>query len=149
MRRTTCRLWWPAYLCSKNKFRSTTFLFGWSVSTSVSSLDIIVAFAFDEAELSSSVIQDLNHLPVFDAFPIFIVFYLFVIDWCDLMWLNCVFSFVFCFSHDRLEISDVNPETHFKFFHFRKLFFKRLPIFLTKCVPTTSTVLLELALPQF
>ncbi|CAA2998474.1 Phosphatidylinositol N-acetylglucosaminyltransferase subunit Q [Olea europaea subsp. europaea] len=63
MRRTTCRLWWPAYLCSKNKFCSTTFLFGWSVSTSVSSLDIIVAFAFDEAELSSSVIQDLNHLP--------------------------------------------------------------------------------------
>lgn len=118
MRRTTCRLWWPAYLCSKNKFRSTTFLFGWSVSTSVSSLDIIVAFAFDEAELSSSVIQDLNHLPVFDAFPIFIVFYLFVIDWCDLMWLNCVFSFVFCFSHDRLEISDANSRNSFQVFPF-------------------------------
>lgn len=62
MRRRTCRLWWPAYLCAKNEFRSSTFLFGWSVSTSVSSLDIIVAFAFDEAELSSSVTPDFNLL---------------------------------------------------------------------------------------
>ncbi|KAL2557920.1 N-acetylglucosaminyl transferase component family protein/Gpi1 family protein [Forsythia ovata] len=63
MKRRKCRLWWPAYLCSKNELRSSTFLFGWSISTSVSSLDIIVAFGSDEAELSSSITPDLNLLP--------------------------------------------------------------------------------------
>ncbi|XP_022841968.1 N-acetylglucosaminyl-phosphatidylinositol biosynthetic protein gpi1-like [Olea europaea var. sylvestris] len=60
--RRKCRLWWPVYLCSKNELRNSMFLLGWSFSTSVSSIDIIVAFAFNEAELYSLVAPDLNLL---------------------------------------------------------------------------------------
>ncbi|KAJ4834049.1 hypothetical protein Tsubulata_017212 [Turnera subulata] len=49
-----CRIWWPKQLASlAAKPTSTTFLFGWPLSSSTaSSLDIVVAFACTSASLS-------------------------------------------------------------------------------------------------
>ncbi|KAF5941162.1 hypothetical protein HYC85_022329 [Camellia sinensis] len=46
------RLWWPTHLSSTHP-ASSIFLFGWFVSSPSASLDIVVAFACDEASLSS------------------------------------------------------------------------------------------------
>ncbi|MCE3216456.1 hypothetical protein HAX54_006605 [Datura stramonium] len=58
MRRTNrkCRLWWPTHLSSLNQLNSLhsyAFLFGWFISSSEASFDIIVAFACDESSLLS------------------------------------------------------------------------------------------------
>lgn len=58
MRRTNrkCRLWWPTNLCSLNQLNnlhSYAFLFGWFISSSEASFDIVVAFACDESALLS------------------------------------------------------------------------------------------------
>ncbi|KAF3656655.1 putative protein phosphatase 2C 55-like [Capsicum annuum] len=58
MRRTNrkCRLWWPTNLCSLNQLsnlHSYAFLFGWFISSSEASFDIVVAFACDESALVS------------------------------------------------------------------------------------------------
>lgn len=50
--RRKCRLWWPTHLSSTHP-ASSIFLFGWFVSSPSASLDIVVAFACDEASLSS------------------------------------------------------------------------------------------------
>lgn len=49
--RSKCRIWWPKQLSSREP-SSSTLLFGWFVSSSSASLDIVVAFAFDEVLLS-------------------------------------------------------------------------------------------------
>ncbi|CAL5423145.1 unnamed protein product [Camellia sinensis] len=50
--RRKCRLWWPTHLSSTHP-ASSIFLFGWFVSSPSASLDIVVAFACDEASFSS------------------------------------------------------------------------------------------------
>ncbi|KAF5737659.1 hypothetical protein HS088_TW13G00547 [Tripterygium wilfordii] len=49
--RRKCRIWWPKQLSSAEPC-SFRFLFGWFVSSSPASLDIVVAFASDEPSLS-------------------------------------------------------------------------------------------------
>ncbi|KAK7378101.1 hypothetical protein VNO80_03537 [Phaseolus coccineus] len=51
--RRHCRLWWPKQLLS-NQESSSSILFGWFVTCSPSSLDVVVAFAYSEVLLSSS-----------------------------------------------------------------------------------------------
>lgn len=46
--RRQCRIWWPKQLSSIQPPLSF-FLFGWFVSSAPASLDIVVAFACDEA----------------------------------------------------------------------------------------------------
>lgn len=58
MRRTNrkCRLWWPTHLSCLNQlnnWHSYAFLFGWFISSSDASFDIVVAFACDESSLLS------------------------------------------------------------------------------------------------
>ncbi|XP_060183870.1 uncharacterized protein LOC132613705 isoform X2 [Lycium barbarum] len=58
MKRTNrkCRLWWPTHLSSLNQLNnlhSYAFLFGWFISSSEASFDIVVAFACDESALLS------------------------------------------------------------------------------------------------
>ncbi|KAG8372039.1 hypothetical protein BUALT_Bualt12G0025200 [Buddleja alternifolia] len=53
-RRRKCRLWWPSDLTSQTPSKST-FLFGWFIFSSEDSLDIIVAFAFDDSKLSFTI----------------------------------------------------------------------------------------------
>ncbi|BAT85174.1 hypothetical protein LR48_Vigan1020s001500 [Vigna angularis] len=48
-----CRLWWPKELIS-NQESSPSILFGWFVTCSPSSFDVIVAFTYSEGLLSSS-----------------------------------------------------------------------------------------------
>ncbi|CAH1423972.1 unnamed protein product [Lactuca virosa] len=53
-----CRVWWPAHLSPTTQPQSSTFLFGWFVTSSSSSsasvpLEVIVAFLIDEAAFSS------------------------------------------------------------------------------------------------
>ncbi|WVZ07350.1 hypothetical protein V8G54_020696 [Vigna mungo] len=48
-----CRLWWPKQLTS-NQVSSPSILFGWFVTCSPSSFDVIVAFTYSEGLLSSS-----------------------------------------------------------------------------------------------
>ncbi|XP_009804356.1 phosphatidylinositol N-acetylglucosaminyltransferase subunit GPI1 isoform X1 [Nicotiana sylvestris] len=50
-----CRLWWPTHLSSLNQLNlhSYAFLFGWFISSSEASFDIVVAFACDESALLS------------------------------------------------------------------------------------------------
>ncbi|QCD96994.1 phosphatidylinositol glycan [Vigna unguiculata] len=48
-----CRLWWPKQLLS-NQESSPSILFGWFVTCSPSSFDVIVAFTYSEVLLSSS-----------------------------------------------------------------------------------------------
>ncbi|WJX78295.1 hypothetical protein P8452_61533 [Trifolium repens] len=48
-----CRLWWPKQLIS-NQESSSSFLLGWFVTCSPSSLDIVVAFTCSEVLFSSS-----------------------------------------------------------------------------------------------
>lgn len=52
--RRKCRLWWPENLSSHAPLHFS-YLFGWFVSSSESSVDIVVAFACDEPSLSSSI----------------------------------------------------------------------------------------------
>lgn len=48
-----CRIWWPTQLSSsKSTFPSSAVLFGWFISSSSASLDVVVAFASDEVSLS-------------------------------------------------------------------------------------------------
>lgn len=48
-----CRIWWPTQLSSsKSTFSSSAVLFGWFISSSSASLDVVVAFASDEVSLS-------------------------------------------------------------------------------------------------
>ncbi|PSS01764.1 N-acetylglucosaminyl-phosphatidylinositol biosynthetic protein like [Actinidia chinensis var. chinensis] len=49
--RRKCRIWWPIEL-SATEPTSSFFLFGWFTSSSLSSLDIVVAFACDEVSFS-------------------------------------------------------------------------------------------------
>lgn len=79
MRRTNrkCRLWWPTHLSCLNQLtnlHSYAFLFGWFISSSDASFDIVVAFACDESSLLSMtthmnlerVLQGINRkMPVF------------------------------------------------------------------------------------
>lgn len=51
-RRRKCRLWWPTNIVSQNPINSR-FLFGWFIPSSAASLDIVVAFAYSESELTS------------------------------------------------------------------------------------------------
>ncbi|PNY07118.1 phosphatidylinositol N-acetylglucosaminyltransferase subunit GPI1 [Trifolium pratense] len=51
--RKHCRLWWPRQLTS-NQESSSSFLLGWFVTCSPSSLDIVVAFTCSEVLFSSS-----------------------------------------------------------------------------------------------
>ncbi|KAI3728042.1 hypothetical protein L6452_16669 [Arctium lappa] len=58
MMKRKCRVWWPAHLSPATQPQSSTFLFGWFVSSSSSlsasvPLEIIVAFSIDEAAYSS------------------------------------------------------------------------------------------------
>ncbi|KAF5753657.1 putative phosphatidylinositol N-acetylglucosaminyltransferase [Helianthus annuus] len=59
MMRRKCRIWWPRHLSPATQPHSSTFLFGWFVSSSSSSssasvpIEIVVAFAIDEAVFSS------------------------------------------------------------------------------------------------
>ncbi|KAK6151322.1 hypothetical protein DH2020_013957 [Rehmannia glutinosa] len=53
-RKRKCRLWWPSNIFSQTPPNSS-FLFGWFVPSSEASLDVVVAFACDEPELTSSV----------------------------------------------------------------------------------------------
>ncbi|KDO53757.1 hypothetical protein CISIN_1g0048102mg, partial [Citrus sinensis] len=50
--RKQCRIWWPKHLSSTEPSSSFTFLFGWFISCSSVSLDIVVAFACDESSFS-------------------------------------------------------------------------------------------------
>lgn len=50
--RKNCRIWWPEQLSSKEP-PSCSLLFGWFVSCSPASLDIVVAFTFDQASFPS------------------------------------------------------------------------------------------------
>jgi len=52
-----CRVWWPKELASSKSSKSSSsssslLLFGWFVSCSPYCLDVVVAFAYDEAFLS-------------------------------------------------------------------------------------------------
>ncbi|CAI9274879.1 unnamed protein product [Lactuca saligna] len=56
--KSKCRVWWPAHLSPTTQPQSSTFLFGWFVTSSSSSsasvpLEVIVAFLIDEAAFSS------------------------------------------------------------------------------------------------
>ncbi|KAI3812655.1 hypothetical protein L1987_17367 [Smallanthus sonchifolius] len=65
MMRRKCRIWWPRHLSPLTQPRSSTFLFGWFISSSSSSssasvpLEIVVAFSIDE-EVFSSIGSDLE-----------------------------------------------------------------------------------------
>uniref|UniRef100_A0A5B6ZU59 Phosphatidylinositol N-acetylglucosaminyltransferase n=2 Tax=Davidia involucrata TaxID=16924 RepID=A0A5B6ZU59_DAVIN len=68
--RSKCRLWWPKHLSSTEP-SSSTILFGWFISSSAS-LDIVVAFAYDDVSLSPTqsglqgILRETNgNLPVF------------------------------------------------------------------------------------
>lgn len=61
--RTSCRIWWPEYL-SVNEPSSSHFLFGWFISCSSASTDIVVGFACDEVSLSHCQ----SSLPVYTPF---------------------------------------------------------------------------------
>lgn len=50
--RKNCRIWWPKQLSSKEP-PPCSLLFGWFVSFSPASLDIVVAFTFDQASVPS------------------------------------------------------------------------------------------------
>ncbi|XP_075491414.1 uncharacterized protein LOC142529690 isoform X1 [Primulina tabacum] len=52
--RRKCRLWWPENL-SSHAPSNFNYLFGWFISSSEASIDIVVAFACDEPTLSSSI----------------------------------------------------------------------------------------------
>ncbi|KAG8646471.1 uncharacterized protein LOC110622916 isoform X3 [Manihot esculenta] len=45
--RTKCRIWWPKYLAS-SELSSSHFLFGWFISCSSASIDIVVAFTCND-----------------------------------------------------------------------------------------------------
>ncbi|KAK1438395.1 hypothetical protein QVD17_04204 [Tagetes erecta] len=53
MMKRKCRIWWPRHLSLTTQSHSSTFLFGWFVSSSSSSasvpIEIVVAFSIDEA----------------------------------------------------------------------------------------------------
>ncbi|KAI3713650.1 hypothetical protein L1987_72233 [Smallanthus sonchifolius] len=62
MMKRKCRIWWPRHLSSLTQPHSTTFLFGWFVSSSSSAsvpIEIVVAFSIDE-EVFSSIGSDLE-----------------------------------------------------------------------------------------
>lgn len=64
-----CRLWWPSNLFSQTPPNSS-FLFGWFLpSSGTSSFDVVIAFASDELNLTSSLNSGLD-LPVRFLFPI-------------------------------------------------------------------------------
>ncbi|KAL5546455.1 hypothetical protein UlMin_006142 [Ulmus minor] len=50
--RTKCRVWWPTQLSLSEPYISDSFLFGWFVSTSSKSIDVVVAFSRSEASIS-------------------------------------------------------------------------------------------------
>ncbi|KAH9734349.1 N-acetylglucosaminyl transferase component family protein / Gpi1 family protein [Citrus sinensis] len=50
--RKQCRIWWLKHLSSTEPSSSYTFLFGWFVSCTPASLDIVVALARDDSSLS-------------------------------------------------------------------------------------------------
>ncbi|GFP92913.1 phosphatidylinositol n-acetylglucosaminyltransferase subunit q [Phtheirospermum japonicum] len=52
-RKTKCRLWWPSNLSFQTSPNSS-FLFGWFIPISEASLDVIVSFACNELQLTSS-----------------------------------------------------------------------------------------------
>uniref|UniRef100_A0A7C9EUU3 Uncharacterized protein n=1 Tax=Opuntia streptacantha TaxID=393608 RepID=A0A7C9EUU3_OPUST len=64
-----CRVWWPKELASSKSSKSSSsssslLLFGWFVSCSPYCLDVVVAFAYDEAFLShhsDSAIEEAIH----------------------------------------------------------------------------------------
>ncbi|KAA8528979.1 hypothetical protein F0562_033533 [Nyssa sinensis] len=69
--RSKCRLWWPKQLSSTEP-SSSTILFGWFISSSSASLDIVVAFTYDYVSLSSTqyglqgIVHETNgNMPVF------------------------------------------------------------------------------------
>ncbi|KAL8467574.1 hypothetical protein ACS0TY_030992 [Phlomoides rotata] len=63
-RRRNCRLWWPSNLFSQTPPNSS-FLFGWFLpSSGTSSFDVVVAFASDELNLSSSLNSGLDLLEI-------------------------------------------------------------------------------------
>ena len=49
-----CRVWWPKELLSSQQAKSSCnlLLFGWFISSSSSSLDVVVAFAYSDDFLS-------------------------------------------------------------------------------------------------
>ncbi|XP_031108048.1 uncharacterized protein LOC116012609 isoform X2 [Ipomoea triloba] len=51
-----CRIWWPDHLSSTSQLSSHPchFLFGWFISSSEASLDIVIAFSCSEPTLNSS-----------------------------------------------------------------------------------------------
>ncbi|KAI7747179.1 hypothetical protein M8C21_010663 [Ambrosia artemisiifolia] len=57
MTKRKCRLWWPRHLSSSSQPHSSTFLFGWFVSSAP--LEIVVAFVIDE-DVFSSIGSDLE-----------------------------------------------------------------------------------------
>ncbi|XP_012067075.1 uncharacterized protein LOC105630013 isoform X2 [Jatropha curcas] len=69
--RRKCRIWWPKFLASSEQ-TSTHLLFGWFISCSSDSIDVVVAFACNEASLPrcrsglQEIIHDTNgKMPVF------------------------------------------------------------------------------------
>lgn len=69
--RRNCRIWWPKYLASSEP-SSTHFLFGWFISCSSDSIDVVVAFSCNEVSLShcqfglQEILRDTNgNMPVF------------------------------------------------------------------------------------
>ncbi|XP_021637989.2 uncharacterized protein LOC110633619 isoform X2 [Hevea brasiliensis] len=69
--RRKCRIWWPKYLASSEP-SSSHFLFGWFVSCSSASIDVVVAFACNDVSLFrrksslKEILRDTNeNMPVF------------------------------------------------------------------------------------
>nr|GMC63346.1 phosphatidylinositol N-acetylglucosaminyltransferase subunit GPI1 isoform X1 [Ipomoea batatas] len=71
-----CRIWWPDHLSSTSQLSSHPchFLFGWFISSSEASLDIVIAFSCSEPTLNSSascldlqgILHEINkNLPMF------------------------------------------------------------------------------------
>ncbi|GAV82790.1 Gpi1 domain-containing protein [Cephalotus follicularis] len=50
--RRKCRIWWPKDLSLSEPSATNDFLFGWFISASSASIDVVVAFAYNEASLS-------------------------------------------------------------------------------------------------
>lgn len=80
-----CRVWWPANLLPLTQPQLSALLFGWFVSSSSVSLDIVIAFAFNEASLSAvgSDLKGILHMTN-EKMPVFLQ------DKCMLSMLGCL-----------------------------------------------------------
>nr|XP_043638589.1 uncharacterized protein LOC122609706 [Erigeron canadensis] len=52
--KSSCRVWWPGHLSPKTTPQSSSFLFGWFLSSSSDSIEIVVAFSIGEASFYSA-----------------------------------------------------------------------------------------------